>query len=275
MQNLLTFDLEDWYHGNFVYDDSISIKKTDRIVEPTEKILRLLKSTNNKATFFVLGCAAAKFPHLIRKIYDEGHEIASHGFNHNLVYKLSGPSFAADVKRSIEILEKIIKNKIIGYRAPYWSLNRNMDWAFEILHENGILYDSSIYPFKTYLYGDSQAPRFRHEIRLGSSAVIELPPSTLSFFRQRLPFSGGFYFRLLPYKFTRWSISKINKKEKEPVVFYLHPYEMDINKPRSSKGFRNNFILEANVHKAEDKLKRLLRDFQFVSIRTYLANTVN
>ena len=266
MNNILTFDLEDWYHGNFIYDNNRT-DYFDRVVEPTLKIINLLKETDNKATFFVLGCVADRYPQLIKKIHNEGHEIASHSYEHKLIYNLNRDEFAADIKKSVDILEKIIGEKICGYRAPYWSLHLKIDWAWNVLQENGLLYDSSLYPFKTYLYGDNKNPRFKYDLNNGS--LVEIPPSTLEIGRIRIPFCGGFYFRVLPYWFVKWSINRINKHDKQPAIFYLHPYEIDVKKPRSSQGFKNNFILHANIKKAEKKLLKLLMDFKFVSIRDY------
>lgn len=271
LSNILTFDLEDWYHGNFLNED-ISEWDTyeDRVVEPTLKIISMLENTGNKATFFVLGYVAEKFPELVEQIHQKGHEIASHGYDHKLAYEKSKSEFEADVKRSIEMLEEITNEKVIGYRAPYWSLNEDMDWAWEVLYSCGIQYDSSIYPFKTYLYGSNHVPRFRYQINLiGGNAIIELPPSTIELFGKRIPFCGGFYFRILPYWFIKWGIQRINEREKQPVVFYLHPYEIDVNKPQSSKGFRNNFILHVNLKKAEYKLFNLLKDHKFTSIKEF------
>jgi polysaccharide deacetylase family protein (PEP-CTERM system associated) len=266
MNNILTFDIEDWYHGNFL-DDSSHMDPVDRVVEPTLKITSMLRDTSNKATFFVLGCVADKHPGLIKEISREGHEIASHSYEHRLAYDLDPGVFAEDIKRSVGTLEDIVGEKIRGYRAPYWSLYRNTDWAWDVLEENGLLYDSSLYPYKTYLYGDNTIPRFRFD--LAKSPLFEVPPSTLEISRMRIPFCGGFYFRVLPYWFVRWGIKRINRSEDEPAMFYLHPYEIDPAKPRSSQGLRNNFILHANVKRTEGKLVRLLTDFQFVSIRDY------
>ena len=214
LRNLLTFDLEDWYHGNFIYNDTSNIDKVDRVVEPTLKILELLKNTGNYATFFVLGCVAEKYADLIKQIYNQGHEIASHSYNHNIVYNLKPEEFSQDLEKSIKILEKTINDKIIGYRAPYWSVNKDMDWAWPILKQNGIRYDSSIYPFKTYLYGDNDAPRFKYEISLQkANRLIEIPPTTLEVCKKRIPFCGGFYFRLLPYQLVKWGIKRVNKSD--------------------------------------------------------------
>ncbi|MFX0199075.1 MAG: polysaccharide deacetylase family protein [Candidatus Hodarchaeota archaeon] len=267
MNNILTFDLEDWYHGNFLDSDNNQADPVDRVIEPTLKIIKILKDTSNKATFFVLGSVADKYPELIKKIYQEGHEIASHSFEHKLIYNLGRDKFAADVKKSVNILENIIGEKIYGYRAPYWSLYLQTDWAWDVLQKNGLLYDSSLYPYKTYLYGDNSIPRFKYD--LNNYSLFEIPPSILKVLEIRIPFCGGFYFRVLPYWFVKWGINRINKLDKQPAVFYLHPYEIDIEKPKSSHGFKNNFILHANIKKTEQKLLNLLMDFKFVSIKDY------
>ncbi|NOY60605.1 MAG: DUF3473 domain-containing protein [Calditrichaeota bacterium] len=274
MHNILTFDLEDWFHGNFLFDEDEKSYSESRVLEPTMRLLELLKETGNQATFFVLGSIAEKYPQLIEKIADNGHEIASHGFLHRLVYKLSPKEFEDDLQRSISVLERLAGMKILGYRAPYWSIYSDMKWVFEILFSAGLKYDSSVYPFKTYLYGSNQAPRFQYSVDLKEENMItEIPPSVLEFLKRRIPFCGGFYFRLLPYRFVRRGIKKINQKEKKPAVFYLHPYEIDANKTKNSKGLKNNFILHVNVKRAEKKLTRLLNDFSFISMRDYLKSS--
>ena len=276
MRNILTFDLEDWFHGNFLFEENEDIYSESRVLEPTIRLLELLEKTGNRATFFVLGSVAKNFPQLIKKIANEGHEIASHGFLHRLVYKLSPDEFEEDVQRSISLLEHLAGIKIIGYRAPYWSIYPDMKWAFKVLSSAGLKYDSSVYPFKTYLYGSNQAPRFQYAINLNDEkAIIEIPPSVLDFLYKRIPFCGGFYFRLFPYWFVKWGIKRINRIEHQPAVFYLHPYEIDIKKTRNSKGFKNNFILHVNIKKAEKKLKKLLTDFRFISIKAYLTELQN
>ncbi len=271
MRNILTFDVEDWYHGNFL-DQQGADDKEERVVNPTLEILNLLQKSGNTATFFVLGSVAEKYPALIKEIARQGHEVASHGYDHRLVYKLTPPEFEKDVALSIKIIEKITAKKILGYRAPYWSVTPAMDWATKILSSLGLVYDSSIYPFKTYLYGDNRAPRFKHVIyQNGKSVLLEIPPTVLELRQVRIPFCGGFYFRLLPLWLIRFGIKKINKKEGQPIVFYLHPYEIDPQKTNKSKGMRNNFILQVNLKKAKEKLHKLLEEFEFISIQEYLA----
>ncbi|MDW7680590.1 MAG: polysaccharide deacetylase family protein [bacterium] len=272
MQNLLTFDLEDWYHGNFLDMDEEISPKNDRVVEPANRILELLETTANKATFFVLGCVAERYPDLIKKIHNQGHEIASHGYNHRLVYKITPDEFSSDLQKSLDVLQQITNEKVIGYRAPYWSIYPEMDWAWKILAQHGIEYDSSVYPFRTYLYGDNRAPRFKHHFSVnGFGNIVEIPPTVAKIAKKRIPFCGGFYFRLLPYRIVKILINRINLREKQPIVFYLHPYEIDYSKTKSSRGMKNNFILHVNVKKARAKLSRLLTEFQFNSIKYFLS----
>ena len=166
MKNILTIDVEDWYHANYQGNQQDVGHQEERVTDSTLRILNLLDKTNNQATFFVLGEVAEKLPDLIREIQARGHEIASHSFCHRLVYTMNPEEFRADTKKSKEIIENIIGARIIGYRAPSWSLcQQKTPWAFEILQELGFSYDSSMFPFKTFLYGDNQTPIFHHKKR--------------------------------------------------------------------------------------------------------------
>ena len=271
MKNVLTVDLEDWYHGNMLEDEETSfLEYESKLIELTEKILFLLDKYENKATFFVLGECAENFPDLIVEIHKRGHEIASHGYEHKLIYNRSKDYFAEDLKKSITLLEDIIGEKVLGFRAPYWSVYKENAWVFDVLENNGIVYDSSLFPFRTYLYGDNSYSRFQNSITNSSNIKIEeIPPSVLEFSGIRIPFCGGFYFRFLPYKFVKYGIKRINLMEGHPAVFYIHPYELDVKKPRTSKGWVNNFILDFNIKNTEKKFVKLLRDFTFTSIKSY------
>ena len=274
MFNILTFDIEDWYHAKLVHR-SVSEWQNykDRVVEPTLKILKLLSRTNNKATFFVLGYVAEMFPELVQKITNEGHEVASHSYGHQLIYNLNEKKFTEDLKRSKNIIEDILGEQILGYRAPSWSFNESTAWVWNILYENGFRYDSSLFPFKVFLYGSNSHPRFLHQKEIEQGKVIfEIPPSVIERFGKRIPCSGGFYFRTLPYWFIRFALNCINKKEHQPAVVYLHPWEIDLDQPRFTIGLRNRFIQYHNLNKTEIKLKHLLNEFKFTSIKDYLLN---
>jgi polysaccharide deacetylase family protein (PEP-CTERM system associated) len=272
MNNILTFDVEDWYHPHLV---SSSVAGTgapaSRLAGPMRRILQLLKESGNRATFFVLGCIAETLPELVLSIRDAGHEVASHGHGHRLVYGLTRDEFTEDLARSKRSIEGILKEPVLGYRAPTWSLNDRTRWVFDELAVQGFLYDSSLFPFKTYLYGSNQNARFARRMEIESGyPLIETPPSVLRVLGMRVPFCGGFYFRVLPYRFIRAAVRSINRKEKEPVMLYLHPWELDPEQPKPI-GFRpGRFIQYHGIGKTESKLRRLLADFRFVSIRDFL-----
>ncbi|MFQ5601723.1 MAG: XrtA system polysaccharide deacetylase [bacterium] len=272
MINLLTFDIEDWYHPTLAYGDSLDTKNIEpRVVEPTLRILNMLEQTKNRATFFVLGEVAEKFPDLVKAMIDQGHEVASHGFCHDLVYDYTKYQFETDIKKSVEVLEGITNQKVQGYRAPSWSLNSHTDWAWEILHEHGFQYDSSLYPFETYLYGDNSSPRFQYEIELkDGEKLIEIPPSALEVMQKRLPFSGGFFLRIFPLWYIYRGIRQYNNQQK-PAVMYLHPWELDVEQPRLTLKAKDRFILYANLKNTEKKLRRLLQKIKFTSIKEYLS----
>ncbi|NIT72231.1 DUF3473 domain-containing protein [candidate division KSB1 bacterium] len=270
--NLLTFDIEDWYHPNLAEIGSAKdIEPEDRVVEPTLRIIKMLERTNNKATFFVLGEVAEKFPELVQEMIRKGHEVASHGYRHNLVYNYTKYQFETDIEQSVEILEKAINQKVIGYRAPSWSLNRSTTWAWKVLHSFGFKYDSSLYPFKTFLYGDDTSPRFDYTIQIEDGKTLkEIPPSAVEVFGSRMPFAGGFFLRVTPLWYVRWCISHYNKQGK-PAVIYLHPWEIDLEQPRLALSAKERFIMYANLRNTERKLFQIMKKYDFTSIRDYFA----
>ena len=274
LDNILSFDIEDWYHPNLAEKELLGgLTLEDRVEQPTFRILNMLDATDNRATFFVLGEVAERFPGLVLEIKTRGHEVASHGYKHNLVYDYTRDQFETDITKGLEILERVTEQKILGYRAPSWSLGKKTPWAWQVLHSLGIEYDSSVFPFKTFLYGDSKAPRFEYEIQLGNGeSMKELPPSVMKIFGQRVPFSGGFYFRFLPYEMIKMGITQCNRNG-NPAVLYLHPWELDPGQPRLKLAAKDRFIMYVNLKKTEDKLQRLLDDHRFVSIKEYFSQT--
>jgi len=273
MKNILTFDVEDWYHPHLIPRDTRKqVRLQSRVVEPTLRILRMLADSGNQATFFVLGCIAEAFPDLVRRIQKEGHEVASHGYGHHIVHTQNRHEFIADLQKSKSVLTCILKEPVVGYRAPSWSLNDQTHWVLEELYKNGFRYDSSHFPFETFLYGSNAIPRFMHRVKLDSDRFIaELPPSVIQVYRRRLPFCGGFYFRLLPYWFVRFAVHWINRRDREPALLYLHPWELDPNQPRLLKKWPDRFIQYHRLETTERKLHHLLKDFRFVSIRRLLT----
>jgi len=265
-KNILTIDLEEWYHANYSLIKNKNRKS--RIVQSTNILLQLLKKTKNKATFFVLGEVAEKNPNLIRKIARDGHEIASHGYNHDLVYMKSKEDFEKDLTKSIEIIETIIHKKVLGYRAPSWSVDKKRTpWFWDVLTCRGLKYSSSLFPFKTFLYGDNLAPRFPFKV---NQKILEIPPSTLELFGKRVPFAGGFYFRLFPLCFIKWATNKINET-KNPVVFYLHPREIDSKQYKLRLSLKDRFVHYYGIEKARKKFDNLLRIYKTISIRIFLG----
>ncbi|MEW5902101.1 MAG: polysaccharide deacetylase family protein [Acidobacteriota bacterium] len=265
--NLLTFDVEEWFRANYSSLRDFEEPENDARIEPNvERILNLCARHQATATFFILGQTAERFPGLVRKIRECGHEIASHGHAHALIYNQPPQAFAADLKKSLAGLEAIIQERILGYRAPSWSAYSHWDWFFEILQRNGLVYDSSLFPAKTFLYGDRRAERFPHQIK----GLIEIPASTLMLAGRRIPFSSGFFFRLCPSGLIRHGIRSLNRLGL-PAMVCLHPREIDTASPRLKLPPRERFIHYTGIRNAEHKLDRLLSSFHFCSIRDYLG----
>lgn len=273
MKNIFTIDTEDWFHANYedgLFQNSASVKST--VEENTKIHLEILEKYHATATFFVLGFVAEQHPQLVRQIADAGHEIASHGYGHQLVYRQTPAEFREDICRSKKLLEDIIGKPVFGYRAPSWSITEQSFWALGILKEFGFRYDSSIFPFKNFLYGVKDAPRFPFDASRyceNAVGVIEVPPSTIRVPFLNVPFSGGFYFRALPYAVI-YTCAKLVNYEKHPVVFYLHPREIDPNQPRLPLSKRDALIHYFGINGCKKKLDRVIRGFDCESIRDVL-----
>jgi len=273
----------------------------------SEALLR--PPTGPRATFFILGWIAERYPDLVRKIRKEGHEIACHGYAHKLIYEQSKEEFRSDVRKAKVILEDITGSEVIGYRAPGYSIVERSEWAFEILMEEGFRYDSSIFPIRHDFYGMPGAPRFPFLIsRNGNGSVsfsgsvdlpfppmnasthslvnssdgprsairdpqflIEFPLSTVQLLGMNLPVSGGGYFRLFPYSLVKRGLQRLNEVEKRPFIFYVHPWELDDGQPKiQGLGLRSRFRHYVNLSRTEEKLAKLLGDFDFCTIRDLL-----
>jgi len=269
MKNALSVDLEDWYNG------ILQIRYTDwhlyehRLEKNLSKIIELLDRHNIRATFFVLGYIAEKFPSLVKMIAEKGHEIASHGYNHRPVFTLSSQEFREDVLRAKKIIEDVSGIKVSGYRAPFFSIRKDSLWALDILKETGFVYDSSIFPVKNFLYGIPDAPRKIYKIE--GNGLIEFPLSVVGSSGMVMPVCGGFYMRAMPYNMIKWGLSYFNKKH-GPAIVYLHPWELDIDKPKIKMKLKWKIIHEYNIGSMGNKLERLVKDFQFTSIKEVLFN---
>lgn len=263
MARALGIDVEEWYHiCGLNLPTDISDAYESRIVQNTEKILEILDTMQTSATFFVLGAVADKFPELVRKIDMKGHEIASHGYLHQPVYSHTPNSFRNDLKRSIEALEDIIEKPIIGYRAPDFSIISKTLWALDIMVEEGIKYDCSIFPIRHPRYGISGAPRTHYRIK---EELIEFPPSTIRLLGENIPIAGGAYFRLLPYKYIKKAIENLDQDGLDS-QFYLHVWEIDIEQPKLKIPFKRQFAHYSGIKNVQKKFEQLLTDFQYTPI---------
>lgn len=272
--NAITVDVEDWYHGNdFGIDFSLWDGYQDRVTCNTERLLEILAGYQVKATFFILGYVAERSPWLVDRIFRAGHEIGTHGYRHRLVYLQSPPEYREDLLRSKGIIEDITGQVVRAYRAPSWSITRQSLWALDILEEEGFLYDSSIFPIRTPVFGLRGAPRFPYRPWFGRRyAITEFPPSVLEVGGLvRIPFSGGFFMRALPGSFIRLAIKTINAMG-FPAMIYVHPWELDLQQPVFRAPLARRFIHYHRLDSTEKKLHMLLREFCFAPAGEVLAS---
>ena len=272
--NALTVDVEDYFHvaalAPSIHRDSWTSREP-RVVGNTQKLLAIFEQFGVRGTFFVLGWVAERHPQLVRDIAARGHEIACHGFSHRLVYEQSPEEFYAETRRSKTLLEDITGSPVLGYRAASYSIVRESLWALDILVDLGFIYDSSIFPVRHDRYGIPNAERVPHRMSTPNGAsIVEWPLATAKILGFRLPVAGGGYFRLLPYWLSRWGLASINRNELQPFIFYLHPWEIDPAQPRVAASLLSRFRHYTNLGKCEARLKRLLGDFQFGTVRSGL-----
>jgi polysaccharide deacetylase family protein (PEP-CTERM system associated) len=268
VKNAMTIDLEDWFCAyNLRIKTENWGKQELRVVDNTRRILDLLAKHNTLATFFVLGWIAERVPDLVREIETRGHEIATHGYSHTVLTDMTPDGFEADLQRALDVTRACVKQEIIGFRAPSFTITNETLWALDILARHGIKYDSSVFPIGFHPdYGIADAVLSIHPM----GALTEVPMSVAEVFGRKIPCSGGGYFRVLPYSVTRFLMRQCNQ-EGRPVIFYVHPWETDPGQPRVrlslSKSFRHYF----NLDKTMQRLDRLLGDFEFTSIRLVLG----
>jgi polysaccharide deacetylase family protein (PEP-CTERM system associated) len=264
MENVFTIDVEDWFHTmDFNFPVNLWTSYERRVDYGMKVLLELLEKYNSKATFFVLGYVAQKYPKLIRHISEQGHEVASHGNLHRMVTTQSREEFIEDVTISKEILEQITGKRINLYRSSSWSIVPKTLWALEILEELGFKYDSSIQPFATPLSGFKNAPRnpFYPVINGRRLNLLEFPPSVISIGKACIPFCGGLYLRILPKCFLKYALKKVNNNA--PGMIYTHPWESDVNQPRLKVPMHIQFTHYYNLSSTAEKLEYLLKNFQF------------
>jgi polysaccharide deacetylase family protein (PEP-CTERM system associated) len=264
--NAMSVDVEDYFQVS-AFETEVPADTWDgfesRVCRNTRRLLELLGGAGVSATFFVLGWVAERHPRLVREISEAGHEIASHGYGHRLVYSQSPAEFRSDIRRAKIAIENAAGTAVLGYRAPSYSITRKSLWALDVLIEEGYVYDTSVYPIHHDRYGIPDAPRHAHRVNRSSGSIWEVPGSTVRIGRLNLPIGGGGYFRMLPYAWTRWGFSRLNTIERRPGVFYLHPWEIDPDQPRISASLLRCFRHYYNLSHTERRLVRLLRDFRF------------
>ena len=269
--NALTIDFEDWYQG-------LEIPPADwggfesRIVPAGRRLLEILSDANVHATFFVLGAVAERHPEIVREIADAGHEIGTHGYSHTLIYTQTPEVFREEMKRAVGAVEQITGRKILGHRAPFFSITKKSLWALDILGELGMRYDTSIFPVANYRYGIEDAPRWPYELQANGRTLEEFPISTWRILGKNVPIAGGAYFRIFPYAVTRHGFRSINNLGR-PAVFYLHPWEIDPGHPRIDLPKRIAATHYFNLKATEGRLVRLLRDFKFAPMKEILHVT--
>ncbi|RZK00891.1 MAG: DUF3473 domain-containing protein [Novosphingobium sp.] len=264
--NGLSVDVEDWFQvGAFetVIDRGDWHGLTTRVEHNCDAILALFAEAEVKATFFTLGWVAKRYPAMMRRIAAQGHEIASHGWDHARVFTMDRAGFALDLKKSREAIEDASGERVSGYRAPSFSIDQRTPWAFAELAEQGYAYSSSVAPIAHDHYGWREAPRFAFR-PLADADFIEIPVTTAEFAGRRLAAGGGGFFRVLPYQFSRWAIRQVNRRDDRPAVFYFHPWEIDPEQPRVAHApLKSKLRHYTNLDGMAGKLQKLIADFDW------------
>jgi polysaccharide deacetylase family protein (PEP-CTERM system associated) len=264
LTNALTVDVEDYFQVSALaplIDRGSWDARECRIERNVDRLLALFAERDARATFFTLGWIAERYPHLVREIVAAGHELASHGYSHLRATEQSPADFLDDVSRAKGLLEDLGGRRVLGYRAPSFSIGSNNPWAFDVLLEAGYRYSSSVYPVQHDHYGMPDAPRFAYDARPG---LREIPITTTRLLGRNLPAGGGGYFRLAPYRVSRWALRRVNAVDARPAIFYFHPWEIDPGQPRvPGTSLKTRFRHYINLDKTESRLARLLNDFRW------------
>jgi polysaccharide deacetylase family protein (PEP-CTERM system associated) len=272
--NILSVDVEDYFHVE-AFADRITPEMwpsfSRRVANNTKRLLDLFARHDAKATFFVLGWVAKCEPQIVRDILSSGHEVACHSFLHRCIWRLTPEEFRADTRQAVQVIEDAGGSRILGYRAPTFSIFRKSLWALEILAEQGFVYDSSIFPVRHDHYGMPEAPRFAYRWALGNGkSLLEIPPFTVRLAGQNLPAAGGGYLRILPMWYTRWAVRRVRQSESQAVALYLHPWEVDPEQPRMQGRWKSKLRHYFNLSKMESRLSELLARQRFVSFSDYV-----
>ncbi len=273
----MTVDVEDYFHVaafNQVINPDEWEKWPCRVEANTHKLLQLFADANIKITFFILGWVAERYPELVKTIHAQGHEIASHGYSHQLIYKQDPKVFFAETAKSKQILEDLAQVQVTGYRAASYSITRKSLWALDTLAELGFTWDSSIFPTRHDNYGIPGSPEEPYKIITTNGQVLtEFPLTTAKVFGQSVPAAGGGYFRQYPYALSRWLFERASLNQTKPQIFYLHPWEIDPDQPRvPNASWFSNFRHYTNLSRCLPRLERMIEDFQFGTISQSLGS---
>ncbi|QLE96825.1 XrtA system polysaccharide deacetylase [Neptunomonas phycophila] len=263
--NAMSVDVEDYFQVS-AFENRISRsdwhQHESRVRANVERILDLFDQHRVKATFFTLGCLAEQYPEMVLDIVNQGHELASHGWDHRRVTSLTPDEFRQDIARSKSLLEDISATAVKGYRAPSYSIGESNLWALDVLADEGYQYSSSIVPIKHDHYGMPGASRFSH--RVAGGRLLEIPITTTSLMNRNINCGGGGWFRLFPYAFSKWALSKVNNQEEQPCIFYFHPWEIDPAQPViDNVSARTRFRHYLNLNRMYGRLDSLLNDFEW------------
>jgi polysaccharide deacetylase family protein (PEP-CTERM system associated) len=263
--NAMTVDVEDYFQVS-AFERHIAAADWERmpvrVERNTDRVLELFAERGVYATFFTLGWVAERFPALVRRIAESGHEVASHGFDHTRVVNQEPAQFRADITRTKGLLEDVTGRSVQGYRAASYSIGATNLWALDVIQESGYRYSSSIYPIRHDLYGMPDAPRFAFRVRAGG--LLELPITSVSALGRRWPCGGGGFFRLFPYALSSWGLRRVNRNDRQPGIFYFHPWEVDPDQPRiEGIGLKTRMRHYLNLSRMETRLRRLLGDFRW------------
>ena len=272
--NAFSVDFEDWYQCLEVIPPSSWGEFQSRIERNAQKLFDILDAGDIKATFFILGYVAEKYPHLVKEIANRGHYIGTHGYSHRQIYKMKPEEFDEEMKRSIGLVTDLTGQRVYGFRAPIFSIIEKSLWALDILLKHGLKYDSSIFPVLNYRYGIVSSERFVHKLKTPQgSEIVEIPIAAARYFNVNVPVGGGAYLRILPYFITKSGLRSINK-EGRPFVFYIHPWEIDPGHPRADVPFRISVTHYFNLNSTEKRLRRLGKDFKFAPIEKVYSEEI-
>lgn len=273
LRHAFTVDVEDWHQGIPVADD-LRVSAEWRLKESMHRLLEILSGAGVRATFFWLGPAAERHPGLVKDTLDAGHELGTHGWSHELLYRMDRDRFREETRRAVGVLEDITGLPVHAYRAAYFSITDRSLWALDVLAELGFLYDSSIFPIRNWRYGIPGFDPAPHQLNTSAGPICELPISIRQLGGKQIPVSGGAYFRIYPYTLTYRNFLEAERTGR-PVVFYLHPWELDPGHPRVRFHWRAHLTHYARLPSTEPKLRRLLRDFSFGPLGEVLDSAIH